>query len=117
VAALGEQEKPVKLVKEQGRRLVDRDEHRLAVVGELAEEAEDVERRLAVEARRRLVEEQQDRLGDELDDDHDPLALLDAEADIVLADQGVLDVGQLEQLSAAEGPVKDVLPEERTHKG
>lgn len=37
---------------------MDGDEHRLSRVGELSEEPEDVERRLAVESRGRLVEEE-----------------------------------------------------------
>lgn len=98
MAAASEKEEAVELVEEEGRRLVDGNEHRLSGVGELAEETEDVERGLAVKTGGGLVEEEEDRLGDKLDTDGDALALLDTETDVVLADESILDVVKLKEV-------------------
>ena len=107
-AALFEKQEAVELLEELGRRLVDRSEDGLAVVGELAEEEHDRPRRLRVETRGRLVEEDEEGgLGGELDADREALALLDVEAHADLADErlgvrlhleeldDLLDVGEL----------------------
>ena len=72
-----EQQKPVERLDEERRRLVNRAQDRLAIVGKLAEEADEVLRALAVESRCRLVEEQQRRAACELDDDRETFVCLD----------------------------------------
>ena len=77
--ALAEQQQPVEHLEQLRARLVDRADDRLAAVREVAEEARDRPRALRVEAGGGLVEEDERRLGDELDGDGRALAVLDAE--------------------------------------
>jgi hypothetical protein len=97
-AAALEQEDIVELLEETRRRLVDCAENGLAALDELLEERDNDERRLAVEARGRLVEKEDRWLGDKLNRNRQPLALLDAKAGAGDADDSVLDVVQFEQL-------------------
>jgi hypothetical protein len=78
---------------------VDGTEDRLASSGELAEERDDHERRLAVETRSRLVEEKKRRLGDELDADSKTLALLNTETSSRKTDNSVLEVTEFEEIN------------------
>ncbi|KAF5122339.1 hypothetical protein E5D57_012816 [Metarhizium anisopliae] len=95
VAAGVEREDLVKLLDELRRRLVDGAHDGLPGRAELAEEAHDGIGRLRVEAARGLVEEeQQRRLGRELDANRQPLLGLDAQR----RDDGVLQLLQLEQV-------------------
>ena len=59
LAAALEKEELVECLDEERRRLVDRAQDRLAAVCELAEEADEVPRALAIETRGRLVEEEE----------------------------------------------------------
>ena len=73
---------------------MDRAEDRLAIVGKLAEEADEVPRALTVETRRRLIEEEQRRATSELDTDGETLASLHAERE----HKGIREVLKLEHL-------------------
>ncbi|KAF1738372.1 hypothetical protein CRV24_000297 [Beauveria bassiana] len=95
VAAGVERQNLVKLLNELRRGLVDGADDGLARGAELAQEADNGKGRLGVEPGRGLVEEeQQRRLGGELDANGQPLLLLDAEGE----DNGVLDGLHLEQV-------------------
>ena len=97
-----EQEKLVKVLEQHGRRLVDGAQDGLPGVGELPQEAHDVEGGTRVEAGRGLVEEdEQLRLARELDGDRHPLPLLLVQAGANLADGGAGDVAHLEQVDDA----------------
>ena len=98
-AALGQEEQAVEALEQHGARLVDGEQDGLAVAREFFHQVADGPAGLAVEARRRLVEEQQQlRLGRHLDADGQALALLDVEALAGHADHGVGVVLHLEQL-------------------
>ncbi|PMB69223.1 hypothetical protein BM221_003861 [Beauveria bassiana] len=99
LAAAREQQQAVKLRKELRRGLVDGDEHRLPDGGELAQKLDGAVGRLPVEARRGLVEEDEDAgLGHELDANGDALALLHGQAGADLADERVGEGLELEQV-------------------
>ncbi|PMB73704.1 hypothetical protein BM221_001128 [Beauveria bassiana] len=96
VAAGVERQDLVKLLNELRRGLVYGADDGLARGAELAQEADNGKGRLGVEPGRGLVEEeQQRRLGGELDANGQPLLLLDAEGE----DDGVLDGLHLEQVN------------------
>ena len=94
-----EEEEAVEVLEEEGVGLVDRAQDRNPAGGEFAEEANDVVRRLAVEARGRLVEEEEElRLGRELDADRNALAALDRQAEAGESDHGIGHVLELKEL-------------------
>lgn len=99
LAALHEKEQAVELLEELRRWLVDRGKDGLSVVCELAKEEHDRPRRLRVETGGRLVEEDEERrLGGELDGDGETLALLDIETHADLANERLGVRLHLEQL-------------------
>lgn len=73
----------------------------LAVVCELSEELYDLERRLTIETRSRLVQEQEHRLRYEFDTDRDTFALFDTKTCPRFSDQCIGDVVQLTKMSVS----------------
>lgn len=65
---------------------------------EPAQELDDPERALGIQSRRRLVAEEDRRAADDFDGDREALALLGVEAGRGRADDGVLEVRQVEQV-------------------
>lgn len=99
LAALLQQQEAVESLEQLGRRLMDGGEDGLSVVRELAQQEHDRPRRLRVETRSRLVEEdEQGRLGDQLDTDSETLALLDVETHADFADDRLRVRFHLEEL-------------------
>jgi hypothetical protein len=96
-AALKKQ-KAVELREEEGVGLMDGAEDALASGSQLAQEPDDVEGALAIETRRRLVEEEQQLgLGRELDADRETLTRLNRQAKAGEADESV---GEILELAA-----------------
>ena len=99
LATLLQQQEAVEGLEQLGRRLVDGGEDGLSVVRELAQQQHDRPRRLRVETRSRLVEEdEQGRLGDQLDTDSETFALLDVETHSDFADDRLCVRFHLEEL-------------------
>jgi len=94
-----EEQQVVEVLEQHRRRLVDGAQDGLAGVGQLPEEAHDGEGGAAVEARRGLVQEHEQRgLAGELDADGDALALLLVEPAARHADGRARHVAHLEQV-------------------
>ncbi|KAI3475787.1 hypothetical protein L1887_62784 [Cichorium endivia] len=94
-----EQKQAVELLKEQRVGLVDRAQDRLTGRSELLEEAHHVVRRLTVQTRSGLVEEEQQvRARSKLHTDRHSLAVADAETELGNTDHGIRDLLHLEQL-------------------
>lgn len=99
LAALGEEKEGIELGEQLGRGLVDGDEDGLADGSKLSKEADRVVRRLTIETRGRLVEEDQDTwLGNKFNANGDALALLNTQSSTDLTNKSIGKVVKLEEI-------------------